>query len=157
MSAAWVLMLALQAVSPAPVAETAPRSAFFCQVADRSDRRGAEALRPLNVLLAGTDDAVGESEPIETFDPTGLLGSRGFTRFLRNPAAGGYAIVSGETRDPQAALLSLVERDGGPELGAALGLLRDGREPRYLGQCIRYRSANTAADFQSFNASLGRQ
>jgi hypothetical protein len=157
MSVAWVLMLALQAGPPASAAEAAPRSAFFCQVADRSDRRGAEALRPLHVLLAGTDDAVGEREPIETFDPTGLLGGGRFTRFLRNPAAQGYALVSGETRDPQAALLSLVERDGGPELGAGLGFIRDGSEPRFLGRCLRYRSGDTAADFQSFNASMGRR
>jgi hypothetical protein len=156
MSAALALLLALQAGSPPPVAEAAPRSAFFCLVADRSVRR-TEALRPLNVLLAGTDENVGEREPIETFDPTALLGGGRFTRFVRNPAARGYAIVSGETRDPAAALLSMVERDGGPELAAGFGLIRDGGEPRYVGRCLRYRSADTAADFHSFNASTGRR
>lgn len=155
MSFLLALLLALQPGSSAPAAEPAQRTAFFCQIADRSDTRGAEALRPLNVLLAGKHEDVAEGAPIETFDPTRLLGGRGFTRFIRNPAARSYALVNGRARDPAAALFSLVERDGEPELGAALGFFRDGSQPRYLGRCIRYRSADTAADFRSFNDSLG--
>ncbi len=157
MSLAAAILLALQPVAGEPSGAAAARTAFFCQLAERSATGGADALRPLSVLLAGTADAVAEREPIETFDPTGLLGGGTFTRFLRNPAAGGFAIVTDDSRDASAALLSLVELGGGPELGAGLGFLRDGPDPRFIGRCIRYRSADTAADFHSFNASQGRR
>jgi hypothetical protein len=132
-----------------------PRTAFFCQVADRAE---TGVLRPLNILLARTADKASEAEAVKTFDPTRLLEGGSFTRFMRRnvPEAEGYALLSGDFRRPGTYLLSLVFREGA-ELGAGLGRVSDGAKPRFVGRCLRYQSADTAADFQSFNAKVAGQ
>ena len=145
------LVVGLISIGPAKSTEP-PRTAFFCMMQD-SESAGAPPMRHVGLLLRGTAETVNETDPMETFDPTGILEGETFVRFVRtNPAGGrpGYAIVTGPVPGSHTFLLSLTERDGGPDLDAGIGLT--GTHARYQGRCIRYRSADTAADFERFKA-----
>ena len=135
------------------------RTAFFCALGEL-DANGRHTTPPrrMSFLLSGPAESVGDSAPIETYDPSGLLGGAPFTRFARGSNLDGtpsFAVTNGDTRQPSTSLLQMSPSHEPGRLDASLGISRDGR-PRFFGYCLRLRSNHPVADFNAMNAAEGR-
>lgn len=145
------IALALGAVPGSADAPIVPRTAFACLLFDRADDPSKRQFRRFTFLLTGLAAKVDETSPIDTFDPSRVLGGEKFVRFTKG--AGGpnsYVALTGKVTDPKTLMLSLrpsKERDYEAGLGAK-------GKMQFVCRCMALESADTAGDYAKFNARL---